>query len=579
MRLVALDHEASVETCTDCSGRSRCCLHPHMHVSGRLRRLETATWGDKSVRLQAQSAGDVATNGHNVSAKLTLFSSLLRGGLRGGVRPPSKDQRDGVESDLELKSRKSPLFGRTIADSPTWLSAGKEVFGLRRTCGRVFDHFLQRRRWEPRRLKLRGRIFNEQLSKYGDTKSARSIMLMELKKLIEANPLFRDKLTFPPFKASRLRTLINQSSPGIDYHTAESEHLMKRIRIGQADEFIFSTAIDGKIKAWLYDCLGSRVDYDAPGRWCTTMAYSADGTSKDGDSHLVEWNETEGTIKRTYSGFRKRSLGVVQFDTTRNRFLAAGDEFMIKFWDMDNANILTTSDADGGLPVITTSDNGIKILANADGQRLVRMLESRAFDGSRGSFQLTNANVKAVMDSNRAADVKPRISEDTEKIKSWKLADVVDSAHIKALHLPDSTSTKSKVFHVLAKNLTRQFLIWLHEAFPIAVLALGSNAVHKLWKWTCNDRNPSGKVKMKLKGHQKKITGLAFSQSLNVLVSSGADAQIALGMSDGAVHVVEPPDADPNWGSAHPHDGNGAVPTISPNHALNGNQVSEPPSR
>ncbi|MCL7050502.1 hypothetical protein MKW94_017166, partial [Papaver nudicaule] len=51
---------------------------------------------------------------------------------------------------------------------------------------------------------------NEQLSKYGDTKSARNIMLMELKKLIEANPLFRDKLTFPPFKNSRLRTLINQ---------------------------------------------------------------------------------------------------------------------------------------------------------------------------------------------------------------------------------------------------------------------------------------------------------------------------------------------------------------------------------
>ncbi|KAK9125718.1 hypothetical protein Scep_014564 [Stephania cephalantha] len=41
-------------------------------------------------------------------------------------------------------------------------------------------------------------------------------------------------------------------------------------------QFIFSTALDGKIKAWLYDCLGSRVDYDAPGLWCTTMAYSAD---------------------------------------------------------------------------------------------------------------------------------------------------------------------------------------------------------------------------------------------------------------------------------------------------------------
>ncbi|KAI8024274.1 Eukaryotic translation initiation factor isoform 4G-1 [Camellia lanceoleosa] len=52
---------------------------------------------------------------------------------------------------------------------------------------------------------------NEQLSKYGDTKTARSIMLIELKKLIEANPLFREKLAFPTLKLSRLRTLINQS--------------------------------------------------------------------------------------------------------------------------------------------------------------------------------------------------------------------------------------------------------------------------------------------------------------------------------------------------------------------------------
>lgn len=34
------------------------------------------------------------------------------------------------------------------------------------------------------------------------------------------------------------------------------------------------------------------------------------------------------------------------------------------------------------------------------------------------------------------------------------------------------------------------------------------------------------KVKIKLKGHQKRVTGLAFSNVLNVLVSSGADAQV-----------------------------------------------------
>lgn len=75
------------------------------------------------------------------------------------------------------------------------------------------------------------------------------------------------------------------------------------------------------------------------------------GTSKDGESFIVEWNESEGAVKRTYQGFRKRSLGVVQFDTTKNRFLAAGDDFSIKFWDMDNVQLLVTIDADGGLPV------------------------------------------------------------------------------------------------------------------------------------------------------------------------------------------------------------------------------------
>ncbi|KAK8937984.1 Protein TOPLESS [Platanthera guangdongensis] len=80
--------------------------------------------------------------------------------------------------------------------------------------------------------------------------------------------------------------------------------------------FIFSTSLDGKIKAWLYDNGGSRVDYTAPGQWCTTMAYSADGTrlfscgtSKEGDSYIVEWNESEGSVKRTYSGFQKRLCG------------------------------------------------------------------------------------------------------------------------------------------------------------------------------------------------------------------------------------------------------------------------------
>jgi len=39
-------------------------------------------------------------------------------------------------------------------------------------------------------------------------------------------------------------------------------------------------------------------------------------------------------------------------------------------------------------------------------------------------------------------------------------------------------------------------------------------------------------VKTKLKGHQKHITGLAFSTALNILVSSGADAQLFFWTAD-----------------------------------------------
>ncbi|XP_051147606.1 topless-related protein 1-like [Andrographis paniculata] len=431
-------------------------------------------------------------------------------------------------------------------------------------------------------------------------------------------------------------------------------------------QFIFSTALDGKIKAWLYDNIGSRVDYDAPGRWCTTMAYSADGTrlfscgtSKDGESHIVEWNESEGAVKRTYQGFRKRSLGVVQFDTSRNRFLAAGDEFSIKFWDMDNIQLLTSTDADGGLPAsprirfnkdgtllaVSTNDNGIKILANADGLRLLRTVENLPFDASRAveaakptinpisvasSAGLPDRTVSVAGissmngDSRNLVDIKPRITEESnDKSKIWKLSEINEPSQCRSLKLPENLRV-TKISRLIYTNSGN------------AILALASNAIHLLWKWQRNERNSSGKatasvspqlwqpssgilmkndvmdtnpeeavpcfalskndsyvmsasggkislfnmmtfktmttfmppppaatflafhpqdnniiaigmddssiqiynvrvdeVKSKLKGHTKRITGLAFSNVLNVLISSGGDAQLCVWNSDG----------------------------------------------
>ena len=52
-----------------------------------------------------------------------------------------------------------------------------------------------------------------------------------------------------------------------------------------------------------------------------------------------------------YYGLEKQSSKVVKFATSKNRFLAAGDGCQIKFWNMDNSNILTKTDVEGCLQV------------------------------------------------------------------------------------------------------------------------------------------------------------------------------------------------------------------------------------
>lgn len=55
--------------------------------------------------------------------------------------------------------------------------------------------------------------------------------------------------------------------------------------------------------------------------------------------------------------------------------------------------------------------------------------------------------------------------------------------------------------------------------------------------------------------------------------------QIALGMTDGAVHVVEPSDVEMKWGGGGgaPSQDNGSLPSNSSNPSLSG-QASELPS-
>ena len=51
---------------------------------------------------------------------------------------------------------------------------------------------------------------------------------------------------------------------------------------------------------------------------------------------------------------------------------------------------------EGSLLAVTTNENGIKILANNDGLRLIRMLEGRAMDKNRGPSEPINSKVVSI---------------------------------------------------------------------------------------------------------------------------------------------------------------------------------------
>ncbi|XP_011081521.1 protein TPR3-like isoform X3 [Sesamum indicum] len=283
--------------------------------------------------------------------------------------------------------------------------------------------------------------------------------------------------------------------------------------------FLFSISTRGEIKAWLFDNLGSRVTYDSPGFCCMRMAYSADGkrlfscgTNKNGESYIVEWNETEGFIIRNYHGLSKCSSAMVQFDTSSNRFLAAGDEHLIKIWDMDNAEILAVIDADGGLPenpyicfnkngnllAISADDNQIKILANDHGRDLLQTSDFVSGDSSgylTESLRKLYVNpipgpLKAVVAGGDATtEEAPNVLEkgnpeepaESIKVEMPNISKIVEVSRCQSVLLTSEVKT----------NLIRR-LVYTHAGNGI--LALAEDGTHLLWRWVKSDANLSGEA-------------------------------------------------------------------------------------
>lgn len=97
--------------------------------------------------------------------------------------------------------------------------------------------------------------------------------------------------------------------------------------------------------------------------------------------------------------------------------------------------------------------------------------------------------------------------------------------NIIAIGMDDSTI---QIYNVRIDEVLAPAITWLRLFFSVV------NKVHsdKMYSFFVQ-------VKSKLRGHSKKITGLAFSNVLNVLVSSGADAQVFTELSSQIMSIKQ----------------------------------------
>ncbi|KAM7462173.1 hypothetical protein LguiA_030294 [Lonicera macranthoides] len=76
-----------------------------------------------------------------------------------------------------------------------------------------------------------------------------------------------------------------------------------------------------------------------------------------GDDKLIRvWDVTTGVKQYVFEGHEAPVYSIcshvsngIHFSTSKNKFLAAGDEHLIKVWDMNNVELLATIDVDGEL--------------------------------------------------------------------------------------------------------------------------------------------------------------------------------------------------------------------------------------
>ncbi|KAL9675098.1 hypothetical protein QQ045_003298 [Rhodiola kirilowii] len=419
---------------------------------------------------------------------------------------------------------------------------------------------------------------------------------------------------------------------------------------------IFAADAGGNIKIWLHDNRECISTFSTPESVVANIAFSADGsrmficgTNENGHLCIAELNLNDCSIKRAYKGLAEPSVSFVHFDIAKDKYLAAVDGNVVKFWDVDHSDLMTMTatgggirthglacikfNKDGTLLAVATHENGIIIFANAAGNNNHAMaatalqgpnvsvrnslLEAsdRRSSASRSPMAMNNNGRFSKFDGKRR-----RTGEAMGLSKPWSFKEINECSQCNSI----------RIFNEFSGNSSIQVSWLAYTRLGRGIVVLGSNGEHRFWVWqksrknvnvkatpsfypklrkspdnaqmvndVCGSKNLEGRIScftfpkdkryflstsggmisiydisnfktlakimtpppaatslaihpegnktfvfgmedssiqiydfgtrqvvLTLNGHNKRVTGLAFSEFLNVLVSSGADLQL-----------------------------------------------------
>ncbi|WOH14317.1 hypothetical protein DCAR_0933836 [Daucus carota subsp. sativus] len=363
---------------------------------------------------------------------------------------------------------------------------------------------------------------NEQLSKYGNMVEARGTMMMELKKIIEANPVFNGKLEFPSLRSLRLRTLVNQS---LNWQ----HHLCGNNRPYPDDiKTLYTDHTCGLSKGSLatlpvnFPAAGSAnpPSFTSPGVY-TPFPVPASAISNQGQG------QGQGLFLNVDAvGKNKGILNPVDDavdKTTPWQFRAENINHPVRCQQVT----INASDAGDKVSQLlyTNAGTGILVLESSGLQMLYKWVRHEKNPSGKATAKELPHLWKPSSGLLMANDIA---GVNLEKSSSCIALTKNDS------YVMSACGGKVSVFSALTYKVMTTFMSTPPVPTFLALYPPDNNIVAVgMDDSTIHIYNVRGdEVKCILKGHQDRVTGLAFSTKLNILISSGADAHICTWSTD-----------------------------------------------